>query len=75
MFGRIWSLIKYFFLGQPIKPISPGTVVVATWLEHVRGKVYIVKEYSDGTIVKELSDNDDPTNIGSFLDDVDDRVR
>ena len=74
MFRKIWEFIVGFiglFSGKTTV-IDTDPVVMETWVESTGSGVYLVNKYSDGTIKKEPwnADDDDPTDVGGFLDSV-----
>lgn len=62
--GKILSL----FRKKP--PVTPGRFLVSTRIETIDGKKIQITTYSDGTTERKEINDDDPTNVGSFINNL-----
>lgn len=70
LFSNIFGFFKKLWQ-KPPKPIkADGPTVTSVYLLKADGKTYRVTKYSDGTTKKEPYNEDDPTGVGGFLDDI-----
>jgi hypothetical protein len=66
----VLNLLCNLFKKKPPVVIKPPATIVKTKTEKIEGTLYLIMEYSDGTIKKEVMSSSDPTGVGTFLNDI-----
>jgi hypothetical protein len=69
--NKILGWILDFIIGRIKQPvINTKPVVVETWCQSIGTSIYLFTKYSDGSVTKEKWDEEDPTGVSDFINDI-----